>query len=173
MVFYAQRLKSPECVKVLLNCLQNLETTMRNVNAIPPAAKKRQLKALSNFTRWSQRQHSSMKNLLNLRKKLRKITDRQKAWAKKTVKQLEAETQECSVEILRNFAKLTGKHRCQSLFFNKIGGLRPETLTQVYSCEFCKISKSTFSYRTPPVAACGQFLTKRLEQLDAVLDRLE
>ena len=51
MMFFAQRLKSPECVKVLLNCLQNLETTMRNVNAIPPAAKKRQLKALSNFTR--------------------------------------------------------------------------------------------------------------------------
>ena len=106
-------------------------------------------------------------------KEIKKITNRQKAWAKKTVKQLEAETQECSVEILRNFAKLTGKHMCQSLFFNRIGGLRPETQTQVFSCEFCKISKSTFSYRTPPVAASGQFLTKRLEQLDAVLDRLE
>ena len=26
---------------------------------------------------------------------------------------------------LRNFAKFTGKHLCESLFFNKIGGLRP------------------------------------------------
>ena len=30
-----------------------------------------------------------------------------------------------------------------------------ETLGQVYSCEFCKISKNTFSERTAPVAACG------------------
>ena len=28
----------------------------------------------------------------------------------------------------------------------------PETLAQVISCRFCEISKSTFSYRTPPVA---------------------
>ena len=28
-----------------------------------------------------------------------------------------------------------------------------ETLAQVFSCEFYKISKNTFSYRTPPVAA--------------------
>ena len=29
----------------------------------------------------------------------------------------------------------------------------PETLAQVFSCEFCKISKNNFSYRPPPVAA--------------------
>ena len=29
---------------------------------------------------------------------------------------------------LRNFAKFTGKHLCQSLFFNKVAGLRPATL---------------------------------------------
>ena len=28
--------------------------------------------------------------------------------------------------------------------------IKKETLAQVYSCEFCKISKNTFSYRTPP-----------------------
>ena len=31
--------------------------------------------------------------------------------------------------------------------------IRKETLTQVLSCEFCEISKNTFSYRIPPVAA--------------------
>ena len=42
----------------------------------------------------------------------------------------------------KNFAKLTGKHLCQSLFFNK--DLRPttlfkkETVTHVFSCEFCE-----------------------------------
>ena len=38
--------------------------------------------------------------------------------------------QRCSVKegVLRNFAKFTGKHLCQSLFFNKDAGLRPATL---------------------------------------------
>ena len=31
--------------------------------------------------------------------------------------------------------------------------IKKETLAQVFSCEFCKISKNTFSHRTPPVAA--------------------
>ena len=43
--------------------------------------------------------------------------------------------------VLKNFAKLTGKHLCQSLFFNKV---KKETLSQVFSCEFCEISKNTF-----------------------------
>ena len=30
--------------------------------------------------------------------------------------------------------------------------IKREILTQVFSCEFCEISKNTFSYRTPPVA---------------------
>ena len=50
--------------------------------------------------------------------------------------------------VLRNFAKFTGKHMWQSLFFSKVAGrnfIKKETLAQVFSCEFCKISKSTFS----------------------------
>ena len=36
----------------------------------------------------------------------------------------------CSVtkDVLRNFAKFTGKHLCQRLFFNKVAGLRVTTL---------------------------------------------
>ena len=30
----------------------------------------------------------------------------------------------CKKGVLRNFAKFTGKHLCQSLFFNKVAGLR-------------------------------------------------
>ena len=30
--------------------------------------------------------------------------------------------------VLKSFAKLTGKHSCQSLFFNKLADLRPATL---------------------------------------------
>ena len=34
----------------------------------------------------------------------------------------------CQTGVLRNFAKFTGKHLCQSLYFNKVAGLRPATL---------------------------------------------
>ena len=67
---------------------------------------------------------------------------------------------------LRNFTKFTGNHLCHSLFFNKVAGLRPEacsfikneTLAQVFSYEFFKISKNTFTYRTPTVAASDMSL---------------
>ena len=56
----------------------------------------------------------------------------------------------CKKCVLRIFAKFTGKHLCQSLFFNKVADQK--TKAQVFSCEFCEISQNTFSYRTPPVA---------------------
>ena len=31
--------------------------------------------------------------------------------------------------------------------------IKKETLAQVFSCDFCEISKNTFSYRTPLVVA--------------------
>ena len=34
----------------------------------------------------------------------------------------------CKKGVLRNFEKFTGKHMCQSLFLNKVSGLRPATL---------------------------------------------
>ena len=34
----------------------------------------------------------------------------------------------CEKSVLKRFAKFTGKHFCQSLFFNKVAGLRPATL---------------------------------------------
>ena len=58
--------------------------------------------------------------------------------------------QGCSVKkgVLRNFAKFTGKHLRQRLFFNKVAGacnfIKNEALAQVFSCEFCEISKNTF-----------------------------
>ena len=40
----------------------------------------------------------------------------------------------CKKGVLRNFAKFTGKHLCQNLFFNKVACL---------SCEFCEIFLKT------------------------------
>ena len=64
----------------------------------------------------------------------------------------------CKKGVLTNSAKFTGKHLCQSLFFNKVAGaarnlIKKETLAQVFSREFCEIFKNTFFYRIPPVAA--------------------
>ena len=58
----------------------------------------------------------------------------------------------CSVRkgVLRNFAIFTGKHLYQSLFFNtELYYIKKETLAQVFSYEFCEISKNTFFNRTP------------------------
>ena len=64
----------------------------------------------------------------------------------------------CEKGVLRNFAKFTGKYLCQSLFFNNVAGvacnfIKKETLAQMFSCEFCEISKNNFFYRTLLVAA--------------------
>ena len=53
----------------------------------------------------------------------------------------------CKKGVLRNFTTFTGKHLCQSLFFNKVAGLacnfiKKETLAQVFYCEFCEIPKN-------------------------------
>ena len=39
--------------------------------------------------------------------------------------------------------------------------IKKETLAQVFSCEFCKISKNTFSYGTLPMAASEMFITSK------------
>ena len=71
----------------------------------------------------------------------------------------------CKKGVVRNFAKLTGRHLCQGLSFNKVAALglfiKKETLAQVFSCEFCEISKNTFSYRTPLVAASGLIILNK------------
>ena len=51
--------------------------------------------------------------------------------------------------VLINFAKFTGKHLRQSLFFNQVDQrfatlLKKKTLAQVFSCNFYEISKNTF-----------------------------
>ena len=57
----------------------------------------------------------------------------------------------CKKGVLRNVAKFKRKHLCQTLLL--INFIKKEALAQVFSCENCKISQNTFSYRTAPVAA--------------------
>ena len=69
--------------------------------------------------------------------------------------------------VLKNFAKFTGKHLCQSLFFKK------ETLAQVFSCEFGKIFKNTFStehlWETAFVWQHSQHYSSSIMQLHLIL----
>ena len=51
--------------------------------------------------------------------------------------------------VLKNFEKIHRKTPVPESYFL----LKKETLAQVFSSEFWKISKNVFSYRTPPVAA--------------------
>ena len=50
----------------------------------------------------------------------------------------------------RNSRQTLENHRPKACNF-----IKKETLTQVFSCEFCEIYKNTFYYRTPLVAASG------------------
>ena len=59
------------------------------------------------------------------------------------------------------FRKIDRKTPAPESLFNKNAGaacnfIKKETLAQVFSCEFCEISKNTFFYRTPLVAAFVQ-----------------
>ena len=74
----------------------------------------------------------------------------------------------CSVKTVvnRNFAKFTGKHLWQSLYFNKLAGLacnfvKKETLAQVFSIEFCEISENTFSIFAEYVWAASSKYSKK------------
>ena len=54
------------------------------------------------------------------------------------------------LEIWQNLLEDT----CGRVSFSiKLQALLKETLAQVFCSEFCQISKNTFSYRTPPMAA--------------------
>ena len=56
--------------------------------------------------------------------------------------------------VLRNFAKFTGKQLCQSLFFNKVAGIRPVTLfkkrlwDKCFSVNFAKFLRKPFWHNT-------------------------
>ena len=78
-----------------------------------------------------------------------------------------AVTQRCSVkEVILKISQNSQKNTlCQSFFFNKVAGLRPqdcnfikkEDLAHVFFYEVCKNFKSIFFYRTPLVAASRYF----------------
>ena len=74
----------------------------------------------------------------------------------------EAVAQRCSVKkVFLEISHNSQENTCARVSF--LSKFRPQTcnfikkkiLVQVFSCEFFEISKNTYSYRTPPVAASG------------------
>ena len=61
----------------------------------------------------------------------------------------EAVVQRYKNGVLKNFANFTGKHLCQSLFLNKVAGLRPQTLFKKRLWHWCFLVKFTKFLRTP------------------------
>ena len=70
--------------------------------------------------------------------------------------------------VLTNFAKFTGKHMCQSLFFNKVADLRVATLLKkrlwhrYFPVNFAKFLRTPFSQNTS-----GQLLPFAVKQFFA------
>ena len=60
----------------------------------------------------------------------------------------------CKKVVLRDFAKFTAKHLCQSLFLNKVAGFIKKRLWQwCFPVNFVKFFKNIFFHRAPLVAA--------------------
>ena len=59
------------------------------------------------------------------------------------------------LEILQNSQENT--YARDSFLIKACNFIKKESLAQVFSCKFCKISKNTFFHRTPQVAASENF----------------
>ena len=60
------------------------------------------------------------------------------------------------IKVLLEISQNSQENNCVRVsFLMACNFIKKENLSQVFSCEFWEISKNTFSYRTPPVAASG------------------
>ena len=65
----------------------------------------------------------------------------------------EAVVRRCSVKKVFSAISQNSQERTYARVSFLKNFIKKETLAQVFSCEFCKISKNTFFHRTPLVAA--------------------
>ena len=81
----------------------------------------------------------------------------------------------CDKGALRNFTKFTGRHLCQSIFFNKVAGLRPATSLKKRLWHRCFPVNFDNFLRTPvlqntsgrlPLYGTEQYLNLRMNSLN-------
>ena len=74
----------------------------------------------------------------------------------------------CKKGLLKNFANFTGKHLCQSLFFNENAGLSPATLLKKRLWHKCFLVNFANSLGTPflynSASGCFWTLNKRINE---------
>ena len=82
-------------------------------------------------------------------------------------KRIEEVTRRCSIKkVFLEISQNSQENNCAKVSFlinlqaSACNFIKKETLAEVFSCEFCEISKSTFFYKTPPVAAAKRIVTK-------------
>ena len=69
----------------------------------------------------------------------------------------EAVAQRCSVKkVFLEISQNSQENTCSTCSNHCSNFIKKETLAQAF-CNFCKISKNTFSYRTPPMAASKSY----------------
>ena len=75
--------------------------------------------------------------------------------------------QRCSIKkVFLEISQISQENTCARVSFliKPRNFVKKGTLAQVLSCEFCEISKNTFSYRTPPVAVSIENISKLLAE---------
>ena len=75
--------------------------------------------------------------------------------------------------VLRSFTKFIGKHLCQSLFFNKVAGLRPATLLKKKLWHRCFAVNSMKLLRTPYLQSTPGGLFYLYSQLPKIISKRE
>ena len=73
----------------------------------------------------------------------------------------------CNKKSSKKFHKIHRKTPVPESFLHKVTGcnfIKKETLAQVFSCEFCEISKNTLFYRTHLVVASVYYETAGLSK---------
>ena len=90
--------------------------------------------------------HAKSRRWLMLISNTKKLFTWTNDWDKRMEEKYRSSHRRCSVDkgVLKSFTKFTGKHLCQSLFFNKVAGLR-------HSCfpvNFVKFVRTPFLQKT-------------------------
>ena len=65
----------------------------------------------------------------------------------------EAATKGVLFKVFLEISQISQENTCLTVSYLACNCIKKETLEKVFSCKFCEISKSTFSYRKRPVAA--------------------
>ena len=70
-------------------------------------------------------------------------------------------------------SQISQENTCVTVSYLACNFIKKETLEKVFSCKFCEISKSTFSYRTRPVAASdfSKLTPSQSQMFDKVLNK--